>query len=133
VNCEVDFSERSSRAHHNGESCEEQIKRLLPEAEYGAEEVDCIFFGDPLEIKSCQLRVQANTQKGSNTISGRFYLRDYQHNYLVENGGRYILVVMDGDLIVHTRMVLAEKLLPEFSGCRTLTWTTVFHFLGVAC
>jgi hypothetical protein len=69
----------------------------------------------------------------SNTKSGRFYLWDYQHNYLVEKGGRYVLAVMEGDQIIHTRMVLASRLSLGFDGCMTLTSRTVFRALGACC
>jgi hypothetical protein len=120
----IDYSERSSKAYHNGKHCEELIRNQLPEL-HQSEEADGELFWAPVEIKSCQQFVDRADWK--NPRSGRFYLRDYQHDNLVKKGGRYIFVVLDGETIIHTRIILAARLLPEFVGCRTLTWTTVFE------
>lgn len=126
----TDYAERSARAYHNGKLCEELIHDLLPEL-LPSDEADGELFGAPVEIKSCQ----EHTERSDWTRSrlGRFYIRDYQHDLLVKAGGRYILAVMDGGNIIHTRMVLAARLMPLFEGCKTLTWGTVFSALRVAC
>jgi hypothetical protein len=121
----IDYSERSSKAYHNGKHCEELIKQYIPEFNPLCEGADGELFGAPVEIKSCQQFTDRADWK--NPRSGRFYLRDYQHCYLVQNGGRYIFVVLDGETIIHTRIILAARLLPEFVGCMTLTWTTAFE------
>lgn len=127
---EIDFSERSTRALHNGKLCEELIRGLVPELHI-SDEADGELFGSPIEIKSCQ----AHVFRSDRVIprSGRFYLRDYQHRELLEKNGRYILAVLDGEQIIHSRMILASRLLPEFEGCKTLTWRTLFDHIGEAC
>lgn len=121
---QVDFSERSLRAQENGRICEELIRGILPGLEPG-ENSDFLFMGAPLEVKSCQ--VKAGRSDRANPRAGRFYLRDYQHNELIEKNGRYIFAVMAGSQIVHSKMVLASKFLPEFSGNKTVTWTSIFR------
>jgi|GEM_PF-1445349 len=120
---EINFSERSARALHNGKYCEELIREKVPELQE-SENVDGELFGSPLEIKSCQVQVFRSDKKTPR--SGRFYLRDYQHDFLLENRGRYIFAVLNGEQIVHTKMILASRLLPAFSGNKTLTWKTLF-------
>jgi hypothetical protein len=129
-NIEIDYSERSARALHNGKYCEELIREKVPEI-VESENVDGELFGSPLEIKSCQVQVFRSDKKTPR--SGRFYLRDYQHSFLLENRGRYIFAVMNGEQIIHTKMILASRLLPEFTGCKTLTWKTLFNHVGEAC
>lgn len=131
---ETDFSDRSSRAARHGKFFEETVLTLLPEAEPSPDgETDFCFLGAPLEAKSCQIIVVDNTKKGPNTKSGRIYLRDYQHEYLVKNRGRYVIGVMDGESVIKTRMILACRLSPNFDGCKTLTWRTLFKAIGACC
>jgi hypothetical protein len=118
-----DFSERSYRAQENGRVCEALIKDILPGLE-PAEGSDFSFMGAPLEIKSCQVKIDRSDEK--NPRSGRFYLRDYQHSELLEKNGRYVLAVMDGAEIVHSKIILASKFLPEFTGNKTVSWSSVF-------
>lgn len=127
---EIDFSERSARALHNGKYCEELIREMVPEL-HASEEADGELFGSPLEIKSCQAHVFRSDKR--NPRSGRFYIRDYQHRDLLEKKGRYLFAVLDGEQITHTRLILASRLIPEFSGNKTLTWRTLFNHIGEAC
>jgi hypothetical protein len=69
----VNYSERSAKAHENGRVCEDLIKTLLPGLE-SANEADFLFLGAPLEVKSCQAKIDRSDEK--NPRSGRFYLRD---------------------------------------------------------
>ena len=128
-NTEIDYSERSTRARHNGKLCEELIREKIPEL-HVSEEADGELFGSLIEIKSCQAHVFRSDRVRPR--SGRFYLRDYQHRDLLEKNGRYIFAVLEGEQLVHTRMILASRLFPEFSGCKTLTWRTLFNSLGEA-
>jgi hypothetical protein len=120
------FSERSSLACHNGKLFEYTIQSLLT-AYHPAEgkEIDGELFGSPAELKACQHSVYFSDRKSPK--SGRFYLKGHQHSKLLECGGRYIFGVIDGEQVVKTRIILASKIFPEFEGCRTFTWTTVFR------
>lgn len=120
----VDFSERSLKAQENGRVCEELIKGILPGLE-PSECSDFLFLGAPLEIKSCQMKIDRSDEK--NPRSGRFYLRDYQHTNLINNNGRYVFAVMAGGQIIHSKMILASKFSSEFKGNKTVSWTSIFR------
>lgn len=119
----MNLSDRSFRAQENERVCEGLIKGILPGLK-PAEDSDFLFQGAPLEIKSCQVKIDRSDKK--NPRSGRFYLRDYQHSDLLEKNGRYILAVMDEGRIIHSKMIMASKFLLEFNGNKTISWTSVF-------
>jgi len=131
MNTEIDYSERSARAFHTGKLCEELLQKFIPEFHPLDESIDGELFGAPAEIKGCLMNVSRSDRVRPR--SGRFYLRDYQHRDLLEKNGRYIFMVIDGEQIMHTKIILASRLLPEFTGCKTLTWRTLFNSLGGAC
>lgn len=125
----TEFSDRSAKAYHNGKLCEEMVKEKLPDAEFtGDHEVfDFMFMGAPLEVKGCEGTITDNYQRGNTkTKSGRFYLRGYQHNELLQKNGRYAFFVLDGGKVVKSRIILASKVCMEFEGAKTLSYGTVF-------
>jgi len=114
------YTERSSRAYKNGKFAEELLQSLLPDFEFLNEDIDGMFLGVPLELKSCQMFVTRSDR--ANPRSGRYYLRGDQHNKLIETGGRYIFAVTEDGKFVRTRMILAARLMDSFEGAKTLSW-----------
>ena len=78
----------------------EQLLEAFATHRYGAEIVsdnDRLAFdarsisGEPLELKACALRVR----DGASRRRGRWYIREWSHNELLAERGRYILGVYD--------------------------------------
>ena len=85
----------SSRAENRvlGEAAEDMIIDRLDLFGYAGDEYDAVVGARtmrPVEIKATRPRY-------SNGRSGRFRLRERQHNALVDAGGMYVFVLYDGD------------------------------------
>jgi hypothetical protein len=90
----------------------EQLLESFATHRYGAEIVsdnDRLAFdarsitGEPLELKACALRVR----DGSSRRRGRWYIREWSHNELLAERGRYLLGVYD-----HTPEIVAVASIP---------------------
>jgi hypothetical protein len=117
-------SESNALANHNGRMIEEIVQTLLPELQYVGKELDAVYQGHPLEIKSCQ-RTCKRSDRGKTARAGRFWFRADQDHVLKEEDGFYALVVHDKGNLHFFYLVEARKLLADFSGAMTVSWNTI--------
>lgn len=117
-------SESNTLANHNGRMIEEIVQTLLPELQYVGKDLDAVYQGRPLEIKSCQKRCRA-ADTGKMERSGRFWFRGDQDEKLKEEDGFYALVVHDQGNLHFFYLAEARKLLKDFSGATTVSWNTI--------
>ncbi|MFC7047319.1 hypothetical protein ACFQH6_19590 [Halobacteriaceae archaeon GCM10025711] len=61
--------------------------------------------GTPVEVKSCQARVE----DGSSTRRGRWWIRKGAHDQLVEVGGEYALAVGGPDTGIHRTVLVSAR------------------------
>lgn len=116
--------ESNTVASHNGRMIEEIVQQLLPELQYVGEKLDAEYKGRPLEIKSCQKICRAS-DRGESGRPGRFWFRADQDQLLKEDDGYYALVVHDHGNLHFFCLAEARKLLSDFVGATTVSWTTV--------
>lgn len=116
--------ESNALANHNGKAVEEIVQTLLPELQYVGKELDAVYHGRPLEIKSCQ-RTCHRSDRGKMERSGRFWFRADQDKALKEEDGFYALVVHDQGNLHFFYIAEARKLLNDFSGAMTVSWNTI--------
>lgn len=116
--------ESNTVASHNGRMIEEIVQQLLPELQYVGKALDAEYHGRPLEIKSCQKICRAS-DRGESGRPGRFWFRADQDQLLKEDDGYYALVVHDHGNLHFFYLAEARKLLSDFVGATTVSWTTV--------
>ena len=116
-----DYPVRSKKAKDNGTYCEKFVQYLLPGIEFIDSDVDAIYKGAPLEIKSCQMYVDAADRPGGKRL-GSFLFKGSQDKKVKEGNGRYVLLVKDGNRVVCSRIVLATRLFPDFEGRKSIMW-----------
>ncbi len=105
---------QNARAYNNGKTAEQYISN-----EYNIEItskaiIDGHYRGFPVEVKSCQTWITDN----HNSLSrrrGRFWLREDQHTYLLENNGFYIFVLLENNEPAFSKFVPAWTITPLFN------------------
>jgi hypothetical protein len=118
--------ESNTIAQQNGQTMEEIIKILYPEAKFEFRGlIDLHINGKPVEIKSCQTKT-IDRSHGNKSRSGRFIFVDYQHQHLLENNGEYIFLVHEETTPILYFRVSAQILnLSPFSGLKGIAWQSV--------
>jgi len=116
--------ESNALANYNGRMVEEIVQTLLPEMQYVGEELDAVYQGRPLEIKSCQ-RTCHRSDRCKGERSGRFWFREDQDKALKDEDGYYALVVHDKGNLCFFFLAEARLLLNDFSGAMTVSWNTI--------
>lgn len=66
--------------------------------------------GTPVEVKSCQREVAVTYGDNDRTRPGRYQLEHDNHRNLVDHGGEYDFVLMDGDTAADVVTMDAEEI-----------------------
>lgn len=81
--------------------------------------------GIPIEIKSCQMFIN-RADRPDKMRHGEFILDLAQHEYLLENHGYYVFVVMAGSIVIGAKLLEAEDIsATKFN--RKHNWKLIFE------
>lgn len=118
------LAESNTLANHNGRMIEEIVQMLLPELQYVGKDLDAVYHGRPLEIKSCQVICKA-ADMGERGRPGRFWFRADQDQALKDDDGWYALVVHDHGNLRFFYLAEARNLLGDFKKAVTVSWRSI--------
>lgn len=104
------------------------LREQYPEVEFKL--VDDIFDirgGDKIiEVKSCLKYVKDDGRQRA----GRFVLKGEQHDYLLENEGKYLFVILENGQPFDTFLYPAKFIHPLEGDYRHIAWTTIYPNRG---
>lgn len=81
--------------------------------------------GIPIEIKSCQMFIN-RADRPDKLRHGEFILDLAQHDYLLQNNGYYVFVVMAGSIVIGAKLLEADDITAH-KFHRKLCWKFVFE------
>jgi len=108
---------------------EDFVRKLFPDINFFNGQLDAEYHGVPVEVKSCQNLVTDNSHN-THRRTGRIAFESAQHRALSEAGGEYFCVVHEEGVPKTFFRAPTDKLqLHEFSGIRSVAWTTVARWV----